>query len=95
MINGLFLVATAYRLVYGVVGGYITAWFAPSSPVKHALLCGLIGVFLSTAGAVVTWNRGPAFEPHWYAISLIVTALPCAWVGGIIREGLVEPPRNK
>jgi hypothetical protein len=24
---------------------------------------------------------GPEFGPHWYPVSLIVTALPCAWLG--------------
>jgi hypothetical protein len=33
-------------------------------------------------GTVVTWNRGPAFGPHWYPLALIVIAMPCAWVGG-------------
>jgi len=86
MSDTLFLVATAYRLVYGVVGSYITARFAPHKPMKHALLGGLIGAVLSAAGAIATWNRGPAFGPRWYPVSLIVTALPCAWAGGKIRE---------
>jgi len=42
-------------------------------------------VIVSTVGAVVTWNRGPAFGPHWYPLALIVTALPCAWLGGKLR----------
>ena len=37
---------------------------------------------LSIIGAAATWNRGPAFGPHWYALALVVTALPTAWVGG-------------
>ena len=39
-----------------------------------------IGVGLATAGAVATWNQG--LGPHWYPLSLVVTALPSAWVGG-------------
>jgi len=95
MSDALFLVAAAYRLVYGVAGSYVTAWFAPHKPMKHALLGGLIGVVLSAAGAVATWNRGPALGPHWYPISLIVTALPCAWAGGRIREIQVATSVNE
>ena len=81
------LLATAYRIVYGVVGGYITARLAPNRPMQHALILGFIGVVLSTAGAIATWNRGPAFGPHWYPLALIVISLPCAWMGGrLMRE---------
>jgi hypothetical protein len=53
---------------------------------RHAMVGGVIGLVLSTVGAVVTWNKGPAFGPHWYPLALIATALPCAWAGGKIRE---------
>lgn len=82
MSNALFALATAYRTVYAILGSYITARLAPNRPMQHALLGGVVGLILSTVGAVANWNRGPEFGPHWYPISLIVTALPCAWVGG-------------
>jgi drug/metabolite transporter (DMT)-like permease len=82
MADGLFLLATAYRTVYAIVGSYLTARLAPSRPMGHALLGGVIGLALSTAGAVATWHRGPEFGPHWYPLALVATALPCAWVGG-------------
>ena len=83
MSDALFALATAYRTVYAVVGGYVTARFAPDRPMGHALVGGFIGVGLSTLGAVLTWNR--ALGPHWYPLALIVTALPTAWVGGKLR----------
>jgi len=52
---------------------------------KHALVLGVVGLIVSTAGAVATWNKGPEFGPHWYPIALIVTAIPCAWLGGRLR----------
>ena len=52
---------------------------------KHALIGGLVGLVLSTVGAVATWNAGPAFGPHWYPLALVATALPCAWLGGQLR----------
>ena len=82
MSDALFLLATAYRTVFSVVGSYITARLAPDRPMQHALAGGVVGLVLSTVGAVVTWNRGPAFGPHWYPLSLIATAMPSAWAGG-------------
>jgi hypothetical protein len=85
MSDALFLLATAYRTVYAVVGSYLTARLAPYNPMQHALLGGVIGLVLSIVGAAATWTRGPEFGPHWYPLSLVVTALPCAWIGGKLR----------
>ena len=82
MSGSLFVLALAYRIVYGIAGGYVTARLAPDKPVKHAVVLGVIGFVLSTVGALATWNRGPEFGPHWYPISLIVIAIPSAWIGG-------------
>jgi hypothetical protein len=76
------LLATAYRIVFGIAGSYVTARLAPDRPMQHALLGGFIGLGLSIVGAAVTWNGGPAFGPHWYPLALVVTALPTAWAGG-------------
>ncbi len=76
------LLATVYRTVYGVAGSYITARLAPNRPMQHALAGGVVGLILSTVGAAVTWNKGPAFGPHWYPVSLVVLAMPTAWAGG-------------
>jgi len=79
------VLATAYRIVYGVLGSYIAARLAPNRPMLHALIPGVLGFIVSIVGAVVTWNKGAAFGPHWYPIALIVIALPCAWAGGKLR----------
>jgi len=84
MSNPLFFLATAYRSVYAIIGSYITARVAPYKPMQHALVGGLIGLVLSIVGALVTWNK-PELGPHWYPLALVVTALPCAWIGGRIR----------
>src|SRR3989441_8243345 len=44
MAGVLFVVATAYRIVYTVLGGYITARLAPHAPARHALILGLVGL---------------------------------------------------
>jgi MFS-type transporter involved in bile tolerance (Atg22 family) len=84
------LLATSYRIVCAIAGCFLAAWLAPRRPMRHALALGVIGVLLSTAGAIATWNRAPAMGPHWYPIALIVTALPCAWLGGRLVPGRAE-----
>jgi hypothetical protein len=86
MSDALFVLAFAYRIVYGIVGGYVTARLAPDKPVKHAIVLGAIGFVLSLAGAAATWNRGPEFGPKWYPLALIVIAIPTAWLGGKLKE---------
>ncbi len=80
-----FLLATAYRIVFSVLGSYITARFAPSRPMRLALIGGAIGLVVSIAGAAATWNHQPPLGPHWYPLALVVTALPSAWLGGKLR----------
>ena len=85
MPDSLFLLATAYRIVYSILGSYLTARLAPHRPMLHALILGSIGVVLSIVGALSTWNKGPEFGPKWYPLTLIVMAIPLAWVGGKLR----------
>jgi hypothetical protein len=84
MSDALFLLATAYRIFFSVVGSYVTARFAPDRPMQHSLAGGVVGLILSTVGAVVTWNR-TNMGPHWYPLALIVLAMPGAWAGGKLR----------
>jgi hypothetical protein len=85
MSDKLFLIATIYRTVYAILGSYITARLSPDRPMAHALIGGIIGLIVGSVGAEVTWNR-PELGPHWYPLALVVTALPCAWIGGKIRQ---------
>ncbi|HZH04003.1 MAG TPA: hypothetical protein VEY30_09475 [Myxococcaceae bacterium] len=81
MASALFLLPTAYRFLYGIGAGYLTARLAPDRPVRHALILGGIGVAISLAGAIATWNAGPEFGPKWYALAVIAIALPTTWLG--------------
>ena len=78
------LLALTYRCVYGVLGSYITARFAPHSPMRHVWVGGGIGFVLSTVGAIAT--NGMNLGPSWYPILLALTALPCAWLGGMLHR---------
>jgi hypothetical protein len=86
MSDPLFVLPFAYRIVYGIVGGYITARLAPDKPLKHAIVLGAIGFVLSLAGAAATWNRGGEFGPKWYPLALIIIAIPTAWLGGKLKQ---------
>lgn len=88
MSGGLFVWATIYRVVYTVLGGYVTASLAPRRPMAHVLVLGTIGIVAATVGAAATWNAGPAFGPKWYPLLLVATALPCVWAGGALRVSL-------
>lgn len=76
--------ATIYRCLYTVVGGYITAALAPEPRMRYVMILGLIGLVMSTLGAIATIPLGIA--PAWYPIALAVTAFPCTWLGGLLHR---------
>jgi hypothetical protein len=78
------VLALSYRIVISVAGAWLTARLAPTSPMKHAMALGLVGVVLASIGAAATWNLG--LGPRWYPVSLVVFAVPQCWVGGWIYE---------
>jgi len=79
---GLNLLALSYRCVYAVLGSYLAARFAPHAPMRHALTLGFVGLVLSAAGAATAMNMN--LGPIWYPIALVISALPCAWLGGAL-----------
>ena len=87
------LIALFYRIVYSVAGCYLTARLAPNRPMRHAMILGIVGVVVSTAGTIAMWDK----SSHWYPISLILVSLPCAWHGGWLfarsHNGTAEPSR--
>lgn len=84
------VLALSYRTVYAVLGSYVAARLAPHSPMRHALVVGIVGVVLGTLGAIATipLHLGPA----WYPIALPAEALPCAWLGGRLHRGATGRP---
>lgn len=82
MSDSMFGLATAYRTAFAIWGSYLAARLAPNRPMAHALWLGGVGSIVATAGAAATWSAGPEFGPRWYPVALVVTALPCAWLGG-------------
>jgi len=76
------VLALSYRIVYTILGSYVTAWLAPHAPMRHAWVLGFIGLAFGTLGAIATipMNLGPARYP----VAIALTALPCAWLGGVL-----------
>ena len=75
------LIVILYRCTYNVLGCYIAASLAPNKPMRHALIIGIIGTVFSILGSIAMWDKAIA----WYNISIILTALPCAWLGGKLK----------
>jgi peptidoglycan/LPS O-acetylase OafA/YrhL len=83
MSETLFALAAAYRALFTVAGGYVTARLAPDRPMRHAWMLAAIGLIAGTAGVVAYYAIGGAeLGPAWYAILIALEAVPCVWIGG-------------
>lgn len=87
--KGLAVLALSYRVVIGVIGGWLTARMAPQNPMKHAMALGWVGVVFGLIGVIVSWNA--EMGPRWYAIALAVFAIPQSWLGGKLYASGVKP----
>lgn len=74
--------ALVYVSIYAIAGCYLTARLAPSHPMRHAMILGVLGLVFSIAGTIPRWSLTPA----WYNVLGLVLVLPCAWIGGSLRE---------
>jgi len=81
---GALVLPFVYRSVIVVLGAYIVARVAPYAPMGHALASGALGLVLSIVGAIAQWDLGS----HWYPIAIVLTAVPYAWLGGVIHRRL-------
>jgi hypothetical protein len=74
-----------YGCVFAVVGGYVVAWLAPSSPFAHAVVLGLLmSVFAAFTGyAISAAPPSPEYvnQPGWYYPVLAITVLPSILLG--------------
>jgi hypothetical protein len=62
-------------------GGYVTAWLARRSPVRHAIIMGAIEVAF-TVWAMISF---PEQAPLRNWILTMIATVPAAWCGGAIR----------
>jgi hypothetical protein len=80
----LYVLALSYRIVYTVLGGWITARLAPRSPMRHVMVLAIIGLIGGAAGVAVAIGRSD-LGPLWYPVAIFLTAYPCTWLGGLLR----------
>jgi hypothetical protein len=78
------VLALSYRLVWNVAGCYLAARAAPYAPMGHALVLGAIGVVFASLGALAAIRMD--LGPIWYPVALVLSALPCAWLGGALAR---------
>jgi hypothetical protein len=81
---GLILLATSYRVVYGVFAGWLTARLAPWKPMKHVWIQAAIGQVLGISGIIPALREPETYGPLWFPVLLAVTVIPTAWLGGSI-----------
>ena len=81
------VLALAYRSLYTVGGGYVTARLAPDRPMRYVIILGFVGIAAGTIGVIVSWNFSP---DHWYPISLVIGAMPCTWLGGKMHTEVTQ-----
>lgn len=76
------LIMMTYVAIFAISGCYLAARLAPSRPMRHALILGVLGLVFNGIASSQMWNTAPA----WYHILSLVLVMPYAWVGGRIRE---------
>ena len=79
--TSLLVVALAYRTVYTILGGFVTASLAPQNAMKHVWVLAGFGQLGGIMGIIVGWN----LSDHWYPIALAVLAIPSVWLGGWLK----------
>lgn len=82
-VTWMLVLAFAYRSVYTIVGGYVTARLAPSKPMLHTMILAGLGFVAATLGLIA--NGDKISGQPWYPVALVVTAIPLVWLGGRLR----------
>ena len=86
----------SYTFLCVAAGGYVTAWLARRSPVRHSLVLGGVQVALTVWAMFALRNQAPL--RNW--IVALVLTIPAAWCGGLLRakqaakKGPQEAPRR-
>lgn len=71
--TGLLSLALAYRGLYTLIGGWLTARLSPSAPMGHVIGLTILGLAMGLAG--VAANAALHKGPDWYAIAVAAEAL--------------------
>jgi hypothetical protein len=82
------LIMFVYTTMCVACGGYVTAWLASGSKVRHAVIMGVIQMAL-TAMAMIEFRHK---APVWFWIAGIAVTVPAAWCGAILRVTWARRP---
>jgi len=74
----------AYGALCVVAGGYVTAWVARRSPVRHAVIMGALQAALVIPAMFAYPDLAPLH--HWLIGMALV--IPAAWYGGKLRASI-------
>ncbi len=77
-------VAILYRIIFTILGGYLTAKLSASKPIRNVTALGIVGTAIAIIGNIVV-SQIPEMAnvlPVWFSIALVVIAYPSVWIGG-------------
>ena len=80
------LIMFVYSTLCVACGGYVTAWLARGSEVRHAVIMGAIQMALTVLAMIEFHDKAPL----WFWIVGIVVTVPAAWCGGILRVKMLD-----
>ncbi len=78
------IVAILYRVVFTILGGYLTAKTSASKPMRNVNILGIVGTIIAIIGNIVV-SQIPEMAnvlPLWFSVVLVLIAYPCVWTGG-------------
>jgi hypothetical protein len=78
--------AIIYVSVYATAGCWLAATLAGRRPMLHALILGVLGLLFNIAAVPGMWS----LFPRWYTVVSLILVMPCAWLGGKLRERQLE-----
>ena len=76
------IVQLLYVGVYATFGCWLAGRLAPSRPMLHALVLGVLGLALNIPSAMSLRDT----HPTWYLAAGILSTMLWAWLGGTIAE---------
>lgn len=82
------LLQLAYVGVYATFGCWLAGRLAPSRPMAHALVVGVLGLALNVPSAMALRDT----HPMWYLVVGIATTMLWAWLGGRLADSRASAP---
>ena len=79
--TGILLLMHLYVAVYATLGCWVAARLAPSRPMRHAMIVGVLGCLVNLANPNI-WSM----YPLWSNLVSVTTPLLWGWIAGTIRE---------